>query len=208
MKACKPSGKLRRTNLTAEQVALANPSRVTNTAFLTLKRRSSSPELQVQDDEDVDMTLTRMPDVSPSRDTSPDRYPDDRPTSPSSTGFVSSSHPTSASLAVARTRTKKRAKSVAKFQDGAVIGKRPKAADYEEVVVALLVRAMFDYEGLVSTNNAFPDVSLRRQWTLRCWKQALKDADEWIEISERMMTLVRKLAMSSLSQSDVSSSHR
>jgi hypothetical protein len=54
------------------------------------------------------------------------------------------------------------------------MGKSPKAADYE-VVAALLVREMFDYEGLVSTHNAFPDVVLRRQWTLWCWKQALKE---------------------------------
>jgi hypothetical protein len=56
---------------------------------------------------------------------------------------------------VARTQTKKAAKSIAKFQEGAVIGKRLKAADYEEVVAALLVRTMFDYEGLVSTHDAF-----------------------------------------------------
>ena len=202
------------------QAALANSSRVTNTAFLTLKRRSSSPELRVQDDNlDID-----IPRLSPSRGTSPANIPvqddgldvytpivsrgtspatgsnvdhHDRPTSPSSAGPVtpvSSSRPTS----VARTRSKRAAKSVAKFQDGAVIGKRPKAADYDDVVVALLVRAMFDYEGLVSKHNAFPDVSLRRQWTLRCWKQALKDADEWIEISERMITLVCKLSLHSL----------
>ena len=85
------------------------------------------------------------------------------------------------------------AKSVAKFQQGVIIGKHPKAADYEEVVATLLVlvRAMFDYKGLVSTHDAFPDISLHRQWTLWCWKQALKDTDEQIEISERMMTLVR-----------------
>ena len=147
--------------------------------------------------------ITQMKTHGVSRDTSPAASIVDhhsRPTSPSSTqaGIVSlpvaSTHPTP----VDRTQTKKAAKSVAKFQDGVVIGKRPKAADYEEVVVALLVRTMFDYEGLVSTHNAFPDVSLRRQWTLRCWKQALKDANEWIEISERMMTLVCKLSLHSL----------
>jgi hypothetical protein len=116
---------------------------------------------------------------------------------------MSSSHTTSA----ARTETTKAPKSIAKFQKGVVIGKRPKASDYEEVVGALLVRAMFDYEGLVSTHDAFPDLSLRRQWTLQCWKQVLKDADEWIEISERMMTLVCKhlafVTISSFSQSDI-----
>ncbi len=177
---------LRRTNLTAEQTALANPSKLSNRAFLALDRRSSSPELRIQHAEHDDhLNLTRTfssPHMSPS--SIGDHH--DRPTSPSS-GVISPSRTTS----VARTQTKKVAKSVAKFQQGVVIGKRPKAADYEEVVAALLVRAMFDYEGLVSTHDAFPDLSLRRQWTLRCWKQALKDADEQIEISERMMTLVR-----------------
>jgi len=87
---------------------------------------------------------------------------------------------------------KKAAKSVAKYQEGAVIGKCPKASDYEEVVGALLIRTMFDYKGLVSTHDTFPDVALHRQWTLQCLKQALKDADERIEISDRMMSLVHK----------------
>lgn len=122
---------------------------------------------------------------------SPSGIEDDhsRPTSPSP-DVVSSSRATSA--ARTQTKTKKATKSIAKYQEGAVIGKRPKTSDYEEVVGALLVRTMFDYEGLVSTHDAFPDIALRRQWTLRCWKQALKDADERIEISDRMMSLVRK----------------
>jgi hypothetical protein len=156
---------------------------------LTLDRRSSSPELRTQhagaehDVDLLDVTRPSSPHMSPS---SIGDHPD-RPTSPSS-AVMSPSRATS----VAPTQSKKVTKSVAKFQQGVVIGKRPKAADYEEVVAALLVRAMFDYEGLVSTYDAFPDLSLRRQWTLRCWKQALKDADEQIEISERMMTLVCK----------------
>ncbi|KIK05918.1 hypothetical protein K443DRAFT_3478 [Laccaria amethystina LaAM-08-1] len=76
------------------------------------------------------------------------------------------------SAARTQTKTKKAAKSVAKYQERAIIGKCPKA-------------------GLVSTHDAFPDITLRRQWTLRCWKQALKDADEWIEISDRMTSLVK-----------------
>jgi len=149
--------------------------------------------------------MTRAP--SSPRTMSPSGIEDDhsRPTSPSP-DVMSSSRATSA--ARTQTKTKKAAKSVAKYQEGAVIGKRPKASDYEEVVGALLVRTMFDYEGLVSTHDAFPDVALRRQWTLRCWKQALKDADERIEISDRMMSLVRKhlwvafVAIPRFSQSD------
>ncbi|KAF8805888.1 hypothetical protein BYT27DRAFT_7257811, partial [Phlegmacium glaucopus] len=176
--------KLRRTNLTAEQAALANPPKVSNRAFLTLNRQSSPPEHTTQYDDHPASAMT-----SPSRHTSPSSatYQGDRATSPSTLGEISSSHH-GPSLAQA----KKPAKSIAKFQDGAVIGKRAKAADYEDVVSALLIRAMFDYEGLVSTHDAFPDISLCRQWTLRCWKQALKDADEWIEISDRMITLVKK----------------
>ena len=138
---------------------------------------------------------------------SPSGIEDDhsRPTSPSPDVMLSSR---ATSVTRTQMKTKKTPKSIAKFQEGTVIGKRPKASDYEEVVGALLVRAMFDYEGLVSTHDAFPDLALRRQWTLRCWKQALKDADELIEISDRMMTLVRKhlqaafVAIPSFSQSD------
>ena len=174
-------------NLMAEKTALVNPSKLRNRAFLALDRQSSSPELRIQHAEHSDdhLNLTRTfssPHMSPS--SIGDHH--DWPTSPSS-GVILPSRTTS----VARTQTKKVAKSVTKFQQGVVIGKCPKAADYEEVVAALLVWAMFNYKGLVSTHDAFPDISLCRQWTLWCWKQALKDADEQIEISERMMTLVR-----------------
>lgn len=67
---------------------------------------------------------------------------------------------------------------------------RPKASNYVDVVNAILVRTMFDYEGLVSTHDAFPSPALRRVWALRCWKKASKDADEFYDLFDRMGNLV------------------
>jgi len=181
---------LHQTNLTAEQVVLANPQNISNQAFLTLSCRSSSLDLHIWHEEHNDcLNVNRAP--SSPHTMSPSSIEDDhsQPTSPSP-NIILSSHTTS--VAQTLTKTKKAPKTIAKFQEGAVIGKHPKASDYEEVVGTLLVRTMFDYEGLVSTHDAFPDLAVCRQWTLQCLKQALKDTDEWIEISDRMMTLANK----------------
>jgi len=177
-------------NLTAEHVALANPQKISNRAFLTLSCQSSSPDLHIQHEEHDDhLNMNRVPS-SPCT-MSPSGIEDDHswPTSPSPDIMLSSC---TTSVAQTLTKIKKATKTIAKFQEGAVIGKCLKASDYEEVVGALLVRTMFDYEGLVSTHDTFPDLTVHRQWMLWCWKQALKDTDEWIEISDRMMTLVHK----------------
>lgn len=78
----------------------------------------------------------------------------------------------------------------AELLEGIMTSSRPKASDYVDVVNAILVRTMFDYEGLVSTHDAFPSPALRRQWALRCWKMASKDADELYDLSDRMCNLV------------------
>jgi hypothetical protein len=175
--------KLRRTNLTAEQAALDNPTKLTNRAFLTLARQPPcSPEPHKEVDEPERNITPFSHEISPSSAA----YMGDRQSSPSSQGSTIFSQTPFA----LPTLHKKAPKTIAKFQVGVVITKRPKVADYEDTVGALLVRAMFDYEGLVSTHDAFPDVSLRHQWSLRCWKQALKDADQRIELSERMIVLV------------------
>ena len=66
----------------------------------------------------------------------------------------------------------------------------PKASDYANIINATLVRAMFDYEGLVSTHDAFPSPALRRHWALCCWKKASEDADAFYDLSDRMCNLV------------------
>ena len=75
---------------------------------------------------------------------------------------------------------------------------RPKASDYVDIVNATLVRTMFDYEGLVSTHDAFPSPALRRNWALLCWKKASNDADEFYDLSDRMCNLVSCFSMSIL----------
>lgn len=78
----------------------------------------------------------------------------------------------------------------AEILEGITASSRPKASNYVDVVNAILVRTMFDYEGLVSTHDAFPSPALRRVWALRCWKKASKDADEFYDLSDRMGNLV------------------
>ena len=104
----------------------------------TKDQQSNILDPQIQHEEHDDhLSMTRAPS-SPCT-MSPSSIKDDhsQPTSPSP-DVMSSSRATSA--AWTQTKTKKAAKSVAKYQEGAVIGKRPKASDYEEVVGALLLR--------------------------------------------------------------------
>ena len=117
-------------NLMAEKTALVNPSKLSNRAFLALNHQSSSPELRIQHAEHGDdhLNLTRtFSSLHMSPSSIGDHWHHDRPTSPSS-GVILPSHTTS----VAQTQTKKVAKSVAKFQQGVIIGKCPKAADNKE----------------------------------------------------------------------------
>jgi hypothetical protein len=121
-----------------------------------------------------------------------------RPTSPSSIGYagdtVTSSHfdsQSQRSLPPPSTQVRRQGSfPAAELLDGVVISDRPKASDSIDVVNAILVRAMFDFESLVSTHDAFPSPALRREWALRCWKMASRDADEFYDLSDRMCSLV------------------
>ncbi|KAF8800509.1 hypothetical protein BYT27DRAFT_7227440 [Phlegmacium glaucopus] len=102
-----------------------------------------------------------------------------RHTSPSSTGYAGDGLPSGsslynsesqhASLPAPATQSSKRSLPVAELLEGVVTSRRPKALDYVDIVNTLLVRTMFDYEGLAS-----------------------KDADEFYELSDRMCNLVKK----------------
>ena len=78
----------------------------------------------------------------------------------------------------------------AELLHGVMSSSRAKACDYIDVVNAILVRTMFEFEGLVSTHDAFPSPALRREWALHCWKMASRDADEFYNLSDRMCGLV------------------
>jgi hypothetical protein len=78
------------------------------------------------------------------------------------------------------------------FRTGIVVNpKKPKAADYEDVVQALILRAAFEYEALVSTKNAFPDTALRHKWATKAWKNTIKDTEENFEMMDAISSLVR-----------------
>ncbi|KAF8197616.1 hypothetical protein BJ912DRAFT_822601, partial [Pholiota molesta] len=75
--------------------------------------------------------------------------------------------------------------------DSSVNPKKPKASDYENVVQALILRAAFEYEALVSTKNAFPDTTLRHKWALKVWKNTMKDTDEHFEMTDAISSVIR-----------------
>jgi hypothetical protein len=84
-------------------------------------------------------------------------------------------------------------------KDSSVNPKKPKASDYENVVQALILRAAFEYEALVSTKNAFPDTTLRHKWALKVWKNTMKDTDEHFEMTDAISSVVRSLALGGIS---------
>jgi hypothetical protein len=77
------------------------------------------------------------------------------------------------------------------YRSGAEISdKKPKAADYEDIVNALIVRAAAEYESLISTKDAFPDTATRNKWAKKCWINAGIDADERYVLTDRINSLV------------------
>lgn len=89
---------------------------------------------------------------------------------------------------------KKSKSQIPKFRNGAEIDPRkPKAADFDDVVQALILRSAFEYEALISTNNSFPETATRIKWAKKVWRNACKSADEHYELTSRISTLVRTL---------------
>ena len=82
-------------------------------------------------------------------------------------------------------------KKTPQFTVGYVSGGKPKAADYEDVVQALLLRAMHEYESRIVGVNPYPDSAIQGRWTKICWKEACRVAAEDYSITERMSKMVR-----------------
>jgi hypothetical protein len=102
-------------------------------------------------------------------------------------GPASKKSKTTASVAVELLASK-----IPELRAGAEVNhKRPKASDYEDVVEALILRAAFEYESLISTVNAFPGTTLRHKWANQAWKNAGLDADENYKLTDRISSLVR-----------------
>lgn len=82
--------------------------------------------------------------------------------------------------------------SVPAFRAGVTVNpKSPKAGDYEDVVQALILRAAAEYEGLISTKDAWPTTTLRYKWAVKSWKNANRDAEENYQITAGINSLVR-----------------
>lgn len=81
--------------------------------------------------------------------------------------------------------------SVPAFRSGITVNlKSPKAADCEDVVQALILRAALEYEGLISTKDSWPSTMLRHKWAVKSWKNANRDAEENYQITDGINSLV------------------
>lgn len=77
------------------------------------------------------------------------------------------------------------------YREGAEINhKKPKASDYEDIVQALILRAASQYEAAVSTQDSFPDTTLRLKWARKAWNDANNDAGHEYEITDEISSLV------------------
>ena len=81
-------------------------------------------------------------------------------------------------------------KKVLQFAVGYVSGGKPKAADYEDVIQALLLRAMHEYESRIVGVSPYPDSAIQSKWTKMCWKEACCVAAEEYSMTERMSKMV------------------
>ena len=121
------------------------------------------------------------------------------PPSVSATSASKRSNPSSSPLGPASKKSKTTATEavellalkIPELRAGAEVNhKRPKASDYEDVVEALILRAAFEYESLISTINAFPGTTLRHKWANQAWKNAGLDVDENYKLTDRISSLV------------------
>jgi hypothetical protein len=80
------------------------------------------------------------------------------------------------------------------YREGAQINhKKPKASDYDDIVQTLILRAASQYEALVSTQDSFPDTTLRLKWARKSWSDANSDAGHEYEITDEISSLVNLL---------------
>lgn len=91
----------------------------------------------------------------------------------------------------APTQSRPKEKKIPQFAMGYVGGGKPKAADYEDVIQALLLRAMHEYESNIVGVNPYPDSANQSKWTKICWKEACRVAAEDYSMTERMSKMVR-----------------
>ncbi|KAJ7456369.1 hypothetical protein B0H11DRAFT_2321670 [Mycena galericulata] len=88
----------------------------------------------------------------------------------------------------------KRPRKEPQFAQGYVTtgGVKPKVADYEPVVRALLIRAMAEYAVFILTKKAFPDAGLQTKWAGQTFKNSCRASNQYFKLTERMGKLITK----------------
>lgn len=82
-------------------------------------------------------------------------------------------------------------KKIPQFAVGYVNGGKPKAADYEGVVQALLLRAMHEYESHIVGVSHYPDSANQSKWAKICWREACRVAVEDYGMTEWMLKMIK-----------------
>ncbi|KAF7372732.1 hypothetical protein MSAN_00478500 [Mycena sanguinolenta] len=88
----------------------------------------------------------------------------------------------------------KRHRREAQFADTYKAGNKgkPKAADYEAVVQALLLRAMQEYSLRIIILDTFPDIGTQATRAKECFKNVCRGTNEHFKIDARMIKLIGK----------------
>ena len=68
--------------------------------------------------------------------------------------------------------------------------KQPRASDFEETVKAVILRACFEYESMISTINPFPETADRIKLAAKCWRHACADIGEKYTLTSAIQILV------------------
>ncbi|KAJ7433113.1 hypothetical protein FB451DRAFT_1572730 [Mycena latifolia] len=95
-------------------------------------------------------------------------------------------------------KARKRSKAVpelpkAQFVAGkAPGGSRTNLKDYTEPAARLIKRAMHKYEVRIWTLNPFPGAELQTEWVTEIWDEVCEEAEERMELTERMSSMVKK----------------
>ncbi|KAJ7148840.1 hypothetical protein C8R46DRAFT_1310955 [Mycena filopes] len=172
----------------------AGPPRTSSRAFLTLPEvgptPASDPELDhaASPDHEIDPDDMDLDVANHSASSSPSTTRSSRQSvtpAPLKRGRQSSPPPPP---------PPKRTRREPKFADGYVAASsgKPKAADYEPVVRALLIRAMSEYTVNIVTKNAFPPLDLQLRWAKESFRSACRAADLHFTITDRMIKLITK----------------
>ncbi|KAJ6456802.1 hypothetical protein C8R47DRAFT_1227757 [Mycena vitilis] len=193
------------------------PPKTSSRAFLTLPERppgeDSPPPSPVRNNDGDDMEIDALATFTPHADDTPDNrlrpvterdghgHPQ-TPSSPSAGRDISHQGPAPSGASRKRPSPSsaqppppaKRKQKEPQFAEGYVTvkGAKPKAADYEPAVEALLIRAMAEYAMLIVTLNAFPDIGLQIIWAKTCFRHACRAANLYYSITERMVKLIGK----------------